>query len=408
MDTSLNQTLTTLFPILFAAGIIGLFFRILKNRASDDYKRTSDEFEKLSDEIAKSPLLDRARLYQGELRGEDVAALIVSWANQGYVQLRFKSKSGGQSEISLKKLKDLTDNSAESERAIFECFFNKTEGRAIPKLKLDLKFDPAKIDPEKLARYEDQSAVTRINAFAGELATRFSNLLEDIRHNQNRYQSEQVSQATHHKLTLLELFMSLSSLFMLAAGFSFFIDGQKFATPEFYAYAGLGLLLVFVYFGALYSLGRKICFANFLGYLGVGFLIYLALTGIQSGYENDKSFYFPGAYRYFGFIFGSILALVTPSARALTTYGRNMRDLFIIRRQTLSQQTQNQQQFWQFLPEFMLYDSAASNAKKFELTPPEWYVGPATNQSGRLDPNLFLRDLEQLRRELHMLAIVKR
>ncbi len=401
MDTSINQALTSLFPLLFVAGVVGWFFRVLGNRSSNDYKRSATEQENLVD-IDNISLLELAQLYHGELRGEDVASLLVSWAGHGYAQLRFHGKAGGQTEISLRKLKNLPKNAPEAERAIFNCLFNKTEGKVIAKL----KFDDPRIDPEKLARLQDSSQVTRLNAFASELTTKFSLLLKEIGESQARSLGR--TQATYHRLTLLELFICLASLFMLGSGFSFFVDGHAVGTGEFYAYAGLGLLLVGVYFGALYRLGRAFSFANFLGYLGVGFLIYLAVVGIEGGYKETGSFFFKNSFRYFGFVLGSLLALLAPTAHAMSDYGRSLRDFFKSRRETLAEEARDQARYWQVLPELMLYGCAAAAAKKLELQAPDWYEGPAASQDGRLDPAQFSGHLELMGRELHLLAIVRR
>lgn len=401
MDASINQALTSLFPLLFVAGVFGWFFRVLGNRSSNDYKRTAEAQENLID-IENISLLELARLYRGELRGEDVAPLIVSWAGRGCVQLRFHGKGGGQTEISLKKLKDLPEHSSEAERAIFKSLFNKAEGKVLPQL----KFDDPRIDPEKLARLQDNSAVTKLNAFAGELSTRFSLLLKEIGAIQNRETAG--SRSAYQRFTFLELFICLASLFMLGSGFSFFIEGQIAGSGEFYAYAGLGLLLVGVYFGALYRLGRAFSFANILGYLGVGFLVYLAIVGIETGYKESGSFFFKNSFRYFGFVFGSLLSLLAPTAHAMTDYGRSLRDFFKTRRETICEEAREQTRFWQVLPELMLYGCVASPAKKLELKTPDWYDGPAGAQAGRLDPAQFSDNLERMSRELHMLAIVRR
>ena len=194
---------------------------------------------------------------------------------------------------------------------------------------------------------------------------------------------------------------------MLASGFSFFVDGQPLHSIEFYVYAGLDLLLVGVYFGALFRLGRQFIFGNFLGYLGVGFLIYLAVVAVHTGYGETGSFFFKNSYRCFGFIFGSLLALLAPSACAMTTYGKNLRDFFKVRKQTVCEASKEQSQFWLFLPELMIYGCVESAAKKLELTLPGWYEGPVVGQAGP-DSNQFVQNLDRLSRELRLLAIVKR
>ncbi|GAB4283659.1 MAG: hypothetical protein Kow0029_29870 [Candidatus Rifleibacteriota bacterium] len=401
MDISINQALTTVFFLLFGANIVFWLFRVLGNRASNDYKHSVEDRKNLVD-IENISLLELARLYHGELHGEDVAPLLVSWARHGYAKLIFRGKSGGQIEIFLKKLGNLPENAPEAERAIFDCLFNKGEDRVVTRLKLD---DP-RIDPDKLARLQDSSNMSKLDAFNSELSTKFSLLIKEIGQKQKRFMDP--NQAAYCRLTLLEIFIGLSSLFMLGCSFSFLVDGQVIGTGEFYVYAGLGLLLTAIYFGALYRLGRAFSFANFLGYLGVGFLIYLAVTAIESGYRQTGNLFFKNSYRYYGFVFGSLLALLAPTARAISDYGRRMRDFFRTRRETVLEEARNQERFLQLLPEMMLYGCAAVSAKRLELQTPDWYEGPAEIGDGKIDPVRFSDHLEHLGRELHLLAIVRR
>lgn len=401
MEIPVNQILTVLFSLLFVVGLFGWFFRCLSNRTSNDYKRSAEEQENLLD-VANTPLLDLARLYRGILSGEDVAAVLVAWAEQGFVQLRFLAKKGGQSEISLKKLRDLPVHFPKNEQAIFKCFFNKTEGKT-----LSLPKNVERIAPEKLAQYENQSVVTKLNTLAGELSSRFSRLFQEIGDAQNRELAQRQSQDTYSSFTFLELFICVASLFMLASGFSFFVDGLPLYSAEFYVYAGLGLLLVGVYFGSLFKLGLEFSPGNFLGYLGIGFLIYLVLVGIQTEYGETGSLFFKNSYRYFGFIFGSLLALLSSSARAITSYGKNLRDFFKDRKRIICEASKEQSQFWRFLPELMLYGCVESTAKKLELTLPSWYEGLAAGQTV-FDSSQFISDLDRLGRELLLLALVRR
>jgi hypothetical protein len=400
MELNINQVLVILFPILFAAGFFGWFFRFLSNRSSYDYKRSSD-FKENPIVAQNTSLFDLAYFYRGELLGEDVAPILVSWADKGFIKLRFIEKNG-QKEIFLKKVQDLSDGYSGAEKEIFKCLFNKAESKTLKFLKKDNR-----IDPNKLAQYEDDSMTTKLNAFAGELSKEFSLLFKEIAKAQSGKMAVEHSQVAYKRLTLLELFIGITSLLMLAIGFSFMIDGQTLYSSEFYAYVGLELLLVGVYFGALYKLGRTFNAGNFLGYLGVGFLIYLAAVAIQDGYDKNANFFFANSYRYFGFIFGSLLALLAPSARALTEYGKNLRDFFKVRRQELIEEAKNEEKFWQYLPELMLYGCLDSVAKKLDLSVPGWYEGMAANQ-GKLDVPRFVYELERLSRELHLLAIVKR
>jgi hypothetical protein len=85
-----------------------------------------------------------------------------------------------------------------------------------------------------------------------------------------------------------------------------------------------------------------------------------------------------------------------------------LRDFFRVRRASLLEEARDQARYWQVLPELMLYDCAATAAKKLELQVPDWYEGPAASQDGRLDPAQFSDHLERMGRELHLLAIVRR
>lgn len=402
MELSVNQILTVLFPVLFFIGFCGWFFRCLSNRDSHDYKRSVREQENILD-VDNTPLLDLARFYRGELRGEDVAPLLVSWADQGFIQLRFFARNAGQTDISLKKLKDLPEAAGKLEQAIFKCLFNKTGGKILNNMKLN-----DGIDPDKLARYEEDSVVTKLSVLGNELSRRFSLLFHEIDEAQVKKFNQQQSKAIYSRFSFLELFICAASLFMLAGSFSFFIDGQKLYSGEFYAYAGLWLLLTGVYFGALFKLGSQFCAGNFLGYLGVGFLVYLAMSGIQGGYEGSGNIFFENSYRYFGFIFGSLLALIAPTAKAMTQYGRNLREFFRTRRHTLCKEVVEQDHFWRSLPELMLYECVEPVAKKLVLKTPDWYEGSAAGHNGLLDSAGFVHDLDCLARELHLLAMMKR
>lgn len=398
MELSANEILTIMFALLFIFGLTGLFLRLITNKTipRKDYTQQNINFE--SNFAEKMNIVDLAYLLKNELMPEDIAALVFLWAENGHLEIKSSEINKGNIEISIAKLKNLPDKASNFEKLIFtEIFQNKTEKKITP-----LKFDNPKLN-EKAMKLQENTKWIKLDIHNFELNTRFSKLFENIK-NQQKNNFENSPLATRKEFTFLEFFLSTSSLFMLGAASMIFLDTSK-NKFEAVIMGALGLLCAGFFFGAVYFSGKKWNFRNLAAAGGIIFCIYLTSLAYHTNYIETKNIFFENSYRYAGFIFGSILAFFIPKAKAVTPFGKEIKQGLKLQKKYICDNLIDGKNFFKLLPQLIVFNCVEKAGKKININKPCWYSGK--ENSNIFNFNLFVQDINSLRSAFKNLALKK-
>jgi hypothetical protein len=394
-----NEILTIIFAASFIFALTGLIFRLISNKApsSKDYTQNDPDFHSSGQD--KIHILDFARFFRGELAAQDIAALIVSWAENGYILIKSREINKGNNEISAAKLKNLPEDTRPFEKAIFSEIFQNPDQKTISPIKFD---NP--LLSEKAQKIQESTKWVKFNIHNSEFNKSFSKLFEDIKKIQEKSMQDS-SRATCRKFTFLEFFITGASLIMLCSAGLFFMDSSKNDPMESYVMGGLGILCAVFLFAGLYSSGKKWSFKTLLAAAGISYLIFLAGTAYQTSYLETGNLFLENSHKYAGFIFGSILAFLAPKAKSLTPFGKKIKQSLKSQKNDLCQNIPDSDTFFRFLPSLIIFDCVEKAGKNISITKPDWYQG--RENMTEFDFEIFTEDIKSLGSALRNLALKK-
>ena len=150
-EFSKNYTLDIILLVLFIIGLILIIWLFLKNRK----KEPIIDVVEFSAPDNLTPT-EAGYIIDKTLKGKDISALIVYWADKGYVKIEEKEKK-----IYLQKLKDLPENAKEHEKIFFQALFKDDKPIACDQIKFLDNFIGEKIRrsiaKEKTNYFNDKS-----------------------------------------------------------------------------------------------------------------------------------------------------------------------------------------------------------------------------------------------------------
>ena len=395
----INERLTAvLFFAFFIVSLTGIIFRLIQNSSSSAKDYTFSGFD--SNLLQNINLLDLAFVSKNMIKPEDIAALVVAWAEKGFLLIKSNEVNKGNYEIYISKIKDISEDSSPFEKAIFSELLQKPVHKTIE----PLKFDNSRLN-EKAQSLKNATNWIKLNIYNLESNKKFSKLIEDI-NNQKKQSAYENKTAIWKKFTFLELFICCSSIVMLGFAGLIFTQASKNDPAEFYVMGAMGILCAVFLFGGLYYLGKNWSFKTILGVLGLGYLIYLSAISYQTKYLETGNLFFENSHRYAGFIFGSILAFLAPKSKSLTIYGKTIKNLLKNEQKKLCSSSFESETFFKLLPKLIIFNCFEKSATQTPISKPDWYLG--RNESNQFEVNTFLEDINCLRQVLKNLALKKR